>query len=102
MRKIKKSEIIIMFIVSIIAFIFMNRFAQLYIMSNCGSNIINGLNYAFDNYFNNYSFSLVFSQDVMLPSIIAVFTVFLIFMYYWSTKKNFMFGKEHGSARWSA
>ena len=99
MRKITKLEIIIMVILSVIAFVMMNRFSQLYLMSGCGQNIMDGINYAFDNYFN-YRFIISLSQNVMLPSILAIISVFLIFAYYWSTKKNFMYGKEHGSARW--
>lgn len=101
MRKITKLEIIIMVILSVIAFVMMNRFSQLYLMSGCGQNIMDGINYAFDNYFN-YRFIISLSQNVMLPSILAIISVFLIFAYYWSTKKNFMYGKEHGSARWGA
>lgn len=99
MRKIKKSEVIIMFIMSVITFFVTNRFAQLYITSGCGQNIIAGLNYGFDNFFKG-GYSISFEQNVIFPCVISVLVVVLIFLYYWSTQKNFMQGKEHGSARW--
>lgn len=99
MRKVKKSEVIIMFILSIVAFLITNRLAQLYISSGCGQDIIGGLIYGFDNFFSG-EYRLSFEQGVILPCVFAVLAVVLIFLYYWSTQKNFMQGKEHGSARW--
>lgn len=100
MRKIKKSEIVIMIVLAVIAFFLANRFAQLYLISNCGQDIASGLLFATDNYFVDFSFEMIMSKDVVIPSIFASMAVCLIFAYYWSTQKNFMRGKEHGSARW--
>lgn len=99
MRKIKKSEVIIMLVVSVFAFFITNHFAQLYLSSGCGQDVLSGLNYGFDNFFL-VGFNLSLEKNVLLPCIIAILTVALIFLYYWSTQKNFMQGKEHGSARW--
>lgn len=99
MRKIKKSEVIIMLVVSVFAFFITNHFAQLYLSSGCGQDVLSGLNYGFDNFFL-VGFNLSLEKNVLLPCVIAILTVALIFLYYWSTQKNFMQGKEHGSARW--
>jgi type IV secretion system protein VirD4 len=100
MRKVKKSEVIIMLVLAVIAFVLTDRAAQLYIISGCGSDIINGLSYVFENYFTDFKFSMVFDKNVVIPSALASIAVCLAFAYYWSTQKNFMAGKEHGSARW--
>lgn len=102
MRKVKKSDVIVMIVLMLLSMVLMNRLAQLYILSNCGQNIANGVMFALDNFFHftEYGFKVAFSSNVMLPCFIAALGVFLAFMYYFSTKKNFMYGKEHGSARW--
>lgn len=102
MRKVKKSETIVMIGLMLLSMVLMNRLAQLYIISNCGQGFGNGVIFAFDNFFHfdEYGFKLVFSSNVMFPCMLAAIAVFLGFMYYFSTKKNFMHGKEHGSARW--
>lgn len=102
MRKVKKSDVIVMIVLMLLSMVLMNRLAQLYILSNCGQNIANGVMFALDNFFHftEYGFKVAFSSNVMLPCLIAALGVFLAFMYYFSTKKNFMYGKEHGSARW--
>lgn len=101
MRKVKKSEIIVMIVLMLLSMVLMNRLAQLYILSNCGQNFTNGVLFAFDNFFHFdvYAFKIVFNSNVMLPCFMAALAVLLAFMYYFSTKKNFMYGKEHGSAR---
>lgn len=102
MRKVKKTDVIAMIVLMLLSMVLMNRLAQLYILSNCGQNIANGVMFALDNFFHftEYGFKVAFSSNVMLPCFIAALGVFLAFMYYFSTKKNFMYGKEHGSARW--
>lgn len=102
MRQVKKSEIIVMVVLMLLSMVLMNRLAQLYILSNCGQNFTNGILFAFDKFFHFdvYAFKLVFNSNVMFPCIMAAVAVLLAFMYYFSTKKNFMYGKEHGSARW--
>ena len=102
MRKIKKSEIVVMIGLMLLSMVLMNRLAQLYFLSNCGQDFVNGIIFATDNFFhfNEYGIKLVFSSNIMLPCIFAALAVFLGFMYYFSAKKNFMYGKEHGSARW--
>ncbi len=100
MRKVKKSEIVMMFILSVVVFFVTNRFSQLYISSGCGKDIFGGLVYGIDNFFSASEYGLSFEPDVMLPCIFALMAVVLIFLYYWSTQKNFMYGKEHGSAKW--
>ena len=100
MRKVKKSEIIVMILLAVIAFLFMNRLAQLYLISGCGQNIMDGILFALDNYFVDFNFRIVMSSNVIIPSVFAGLAVCLPFAYYWSTQKNFMHGKEHGSARW--
>lgn len=100
MRKVKKSEIIIMLILAVVAFLVMNRLAQLYLMSGCSQNIMNGILFAFDNFFVNFKFKIDMSKSVVILSAFASMAVCLMFAYYWSTQKNFMHGKEHGSARW--
>lgn len=101
MRKISKTSIIIMIILCVVAFFLFNRFAVLYIASGITSfyQVLEGTTFVVDN-FLEYPYSVSFKQEALLPSLLGVFIVFVCFAYYWSTQKNFMFGKEHGSARW--
>lgn len=102
MGKIKKSTIVLVSIISIITFIIFNRIGQLYILSHCGYAFWNGLIYVFDNIlrFDKLPFILVMEKNILLVSIIGFIFVWLIFAYIWASKKNFLKGKEHGSARW--
>ena len=91
-----------MFALMVVSMLVMNRIAQLFIVSKCGQQFINGIVFAINNFmnFDSYKIQIVFSADVMIPCLVAALAVFLGFMYYFSTKKNFMIGKEHGTARW--
>lgn len=102
MRKIRKSEVITMIILFAVVFLIFNRICDLYTTSNCSfdiTDISNGLNFVFDNFFK-YPYRISFDKSALLIAALGVFVVFVCFAYYWSTQKNFMFGKEHGSARW--
>lgn len=102
MRKVKKSEIIAMIILFVIAFLLFNRIADLYTASGYSfefTEMLNGFTFAFEQFFI-YPYRISFDKSALLSSALGVFIVFICFAYYWSTQKNFMFGKEHGSARW--
>lgn len=93
-----------MIILCIVLFFVMNRFSDLYIRSGLGSDITQTFNkilFAIENFFSfQYKYSFNTSSGAMLTSFLGLTAVLLCFAYYWSSQKNFMFGKEHGSARW--
>lgn len=101
MRKVKTSEIVTMSILCVVAMIITNRMSQLYFLSN-KEQWLDKLSFSFENAFNfnEYPFAISFQTNILLPCVLSVIVVLLAFMYYFSTKKNFMTGKEHGSARW--
>lgn len=101
-KQFKKSDIPILIVSIILIFLSVNRAAQLYVDSNCGSNIIGGLSQVMDCFFNFtvYPFTLNSEPEFMLPSIVGVLAVLLAYAYIAASRKNFMRGKEHGSAEW--
>lgn len=101
-KQFKKSDIPILIVSIILIFLSVNRAAQLYVVSNCGSNIIGGLSQVMDCFFNFtvYPFTLNFESEFMLPSIVGILAVLLAYAYIATSRKNFMRGKEHGTAEW--
>lgn len=104
MRKLKKSEIVLWIIIFILSFLVTNRIADLYLRIYSGNDflqVITALSGAVSSLFSkNYPYRFNTSSEALTASIFGVVFVGLIFLCYWSYQKNFMFGKEQGSARW--
>ena len=89
-KQFKKSDIPILIVSIILIFLSVNRAAQLYVDSNCGSNIIGGLSQVMDCFFNFtvYPFTLNSKPEFMLPSIVGVLAVLLAYAYIAASRKK--------------
>ncbi len=104
MRKVKKADVLFAVFSCIVTFFLVNRYAILFYLSGLSDDItklVSAFSFAFDNFFSDqYQYYVSFDEDVLLWCGAAVLVVLMIFVYNWTGRKNFIFGKEQGSARW--
>lgn len=102
--KIKKADVLFAVFSCVVTFFLVNRYAILFYLSGVSNDIMkltSAFSFAFDNFFSNqYQYYVSFEKNVLLWCGVAILVVLMIFIYNWVGRKNFMFGKEHGSARW--
>lgn len=96
----KKNNVVFAIIIAILMFYTGNRFSEFYHQSsetNVISKIAN-INSNFDRLYTDFRISLK-SEDLICGFIFSA-AVGLTIMYIAFNKKNYMYGKEHGSAKW--
>lgn len=101
MKGTKKSTLAFMSLLSLAAFFCCNRLTL--IMEQRGGVSIETINSALADLLSNiaqHPFLIGKSEFAIWAGIIAAITVWLAYIYYLSSVKNFMRGAEHGSARW--
>lgn len=101
---IKKSDVIIVIIAALLCFYVGNRAGEAYNSSD-EPQIIDKLNDTMDGIYAVADISdihLSLQKNDIIWGVGAVFCFLLAVLYYVSTRRNYRYGEEHGSARWAS